>query len=377
MKKAIWRILFASAIAILIYSLSSGDKDRDRRKAELEKRLKVNNAITTVRPAAKATAKPAAARAASAPQPTAVKKAAPTNKPGPTARTYPRTDRNWRSLMTFPTDTEIDSYNRVATLRSPYLSAWIKTNGKKFVEYTVEFKADFVPNGTYCCLANFDLDYSQLKKTYKSYRTEYRGVAGYAGLQKLENGQLKAIMSFWDVFCTDKKGKQTTIRANLVYPANQVGGSFGGEGTGAHYLADYQWQPGRWYRMRLQCMKYAAGGNTVIEQWVQDMSTEKWTKLCAYDLGVKNVSFKGDVAVFLENFIPAYAGEIRTMECRNFQIKDTSGKTRRLTQAVANSSDGAYRGSYRFGAEGKTLYMITTGVTGKGKAQRQTTLKLK
>lgn len=370
MKKILLRILFASIVAVLIYSLTAGNKEGDRRKAELEKRLKASNVIATVRPAAKATAKPAA-RAAATPRPTATK------APGPTARAYPRTERSWRSVMNFPTDAEIDSYNRVATLRSPYLSAWIKTNGKKFVEYTVEFKADFVPNGTYCCLANFDLDYSQLKKTYKSYRTEYRGVAGYAGLQKLENGELKAILSFWDVFCTDKKGRQTTIRASLAYPANQAGGSFGGEGTGAHYLADYAWQPGRWYRMRLQCMKYQAGGNTVIEQWVQDMSTEKWTKLCAYDLGVKNVAFKGDVAVFLENFIPAYAGEIRTMECRNFQIKDTAGKTRRLTRAVANSADGAYRGSYRFGADGKILYMITTGVAGKGGTQRQTTLKLK
>ena len=276
-----------------------------------------------------------------------------------------RIERDWQSLMRLPSADEIDLCNRTARMQSPYLTAWMATGkGGPFTGYSVDFRAEYQPNATYCCLGNFDLDYSALKKKYKEYHTEYRGVAGYAGLQRLDNGDLKSILSFWDVYCTDRSGRTETIRASLVYPASDGNDSFGGEGTGAHHLTDYAWQPGKWYRMRLTCGKSETTGNTTIEQWVQDLSDMAWTKLCVYDLGVPNVAFKGDTAVFLENFYPEYAGEIRTMECRNFSV--FRNKWQGIRKGTLTKRVGAYKGSCGYGVSGDTICMITTGVEGKG-----------
>lgn len=369
MKKFLRLLLICCGAALLCVVASSNQEEaREASRARLQEQSKAAAAVT---PVLKATARSASKAAA---QSLTYATKAPVR--GPTARPVVKSDRDWQKLIAWPTDAEIDESNSTAALRSPYLYAWLTVN-RKYTQYTVDFKADYVPNGTYCCLGQFDLDYSALKKTYKSYKQEYQGVAGYAGLQRLENGEMKAILSFWDVNCTTKKGQPKTIRATLIYPAGKTGDSFGGEGTGAHYLADYDWQPGRWYRMKLQIGTSKATGNTTVEQSFQDLTTKEWTKTCAYDLGVKSVKFQGSACVFLENFAPRYAGEIRTMECKNFKIVDSGKRTVKLTGIEAGNQEGAYQGSASFGVEKDTLYMITTGVTGKAAAQKTAKLKLK
>ena len=276
-----------------------------------------------------------------------------------------RTERDWQSLMKFPSAAEIESCNRTATLRSPYLYAWMDTGKGLFTGYSVDFRAEYQPNATYCCLGVFDLDYSG---ALKNYSTEYNGVAGYAGLQRLQNGELKAILSLWDVKYTDRSGRQKTLRATLAYPAGSDD-AFGGEGTGTHCLTGYTWLPGKWYRMQLLCGRSEATGNTTIEMWIRDLSASSQTKLCVYDLGVPDVCFKGDTCVFLENFYPEFAGAVRTMECKNFSIYRNSWQ--KITRGNVGSESGPYKGSYAFTVSGDTLCMITTGVEGKGSNQGQ------
>ena len=274
-----------------------------------------------------------------------------------------RTERNWQSLMRFPSAAEIESCNRTATQRSPYIYTWMNTGNGLFTGYSVDFRAEYQPNGTYCCLGQFDLDYSG---SFKNYRTESNGVAGYAGFQRLYNGELKAILSLWDVMYTDRSGVQKTHRATVTYPAG-AGDIFYGEGTGAKCLTDYTWLPGKWYRMQLLCRRSETTGNTTIEMWVRDLSTSVQTKLCVYDLGVPNVCFKGDTALFLENFYPQFAGCIRTMECKNFSLYRNGWQ--KLNKGFTGCDMASYKGSYAYTVSGDTLCMITTGVEGKGSGQ--------
>lgn len=51
----------------------------------------------------------------------------------------------------------------------------------KYSEYKVEFKAGLSAGGTYCCLGNWQMDYSWLEEQGMTVRTEYDGVHGYAG----------------------------------------------------------------------------------------------------------------------------------------------------------------------------------------------------
>ena len=276
-----------------------------------------------------------------------------------------KTERDWGQMMSLPSLEEIEAYNSGAVQRSPYLGAWIKTdeiNG--FIDYFADFRAEFLPCATYCCPVQFDMDYSSLEARYSNVRQEYESCAGYAGLQRQPDGSTNAILSFWDVFCTDSSGAQTVIRPTLVYPENETESEFGGEGTGAHYLPKYDWEAGKWYRIILHCGTSDATGNTTVTMWIVDLDSGKESLMCTYDLGVPDVHFRGDVAMFLENYDPHTAGDVRSMECRNIVVNGLDGYSFYPKDCYI-SQNYDYPGSYRYGTDGGTLYFITTGVSGK------------
>ncbi len=275
---------------------------------------------------------------------------------------------NWSKVYTFPSAEEISSYNNQATVPAPYIAGWMQIPDKvRYTEYMIDFRAEYLPAATYCCLGNWKMDYSSLLSDYVSVRTEYEGVQGYAGFQSLEDGQRVSILSFWDIFCKDSSGNETTIRAKLVYPESTDNDSFGGEGTGAHCLVPYDWQDDHWYRMHMVCTKYEDQGNTIVEQWVCDLETGEETLLCAYDTGVKDTCFIGSTAVFLENFLPSFAGEIRTMEVREAKYcVEATGEWKDIKSAYLMPNGGlpGYCGKYNFGLEGDRFWMITGGLGG-------------
>ena len=275
---------------------------------------------------------------------------------------------NWADKFEMPDSVSISNHNEVSTCRSPYISGWfILPEDTRYTEYCVDFKVDHLPKGTYCCLGNWVMDYSYLESQYASVYTEYRGVSAYAGFQNIYNGSKKAIMSFWDVYCEDYNGNKTVIRAKQIYPQNAATDSFGGEGTGARALVDFEWESDHWYTMHIRCMTSETTGNTVVEQWVCDLETGEWTLLTAYDIGFKNSSFKGSIAIFLENYLNEYSGEVRTMMVKNPCYLDVKTNQWRAINEVYLSSNGGlptYEGSYNFGTEGDTIWMITSGVGG-------------
>lgn len=274
----------------------------------------------------------------------------------------------WKDVFPLPTQTQIRAYTNPDWLRSPYIAGWLdigKTD--RFTEYTVDFKADYAPVGTYCSLANWEMDMSELKKTHTNIHKE-ADISAYAGFQNTSTEKGKAtIMSFWDIFATDPNGKEITIRPTLVYPEYDHDDDFTGEGTGAHRIVPYDWEDNHWYRMLLQAYPSPDTGNTLVDQWVCDLETGKWTRMCCYDTGLKNSHFVGSVAFFLENYLPQYAGEIRSMEVANVRIRDLStGQWRDIEGAYLNSQGGKpkYEGSYAFGSREDRFWMITSGVGG-------------
>lgn len=283
----------------------------------------------------------------------------------------------WESVFPIPSRQEIAQYRNVRNLRSPYVSGWFFLPKKaRYTDYTVEFKADHIPKGTYWCLGQWALDLSGLKKRYHSVKMEANHVSGYAGFQRIADGRMVSIMSLWDIYCQDALGNQTTIRAKRLYPQEVIdGGRFWGEGDGARSTAPFAWKSKRWYRMHLRCIP--SPDHTVMEQWVCDLETEEYTLLCRYEVAVPNAVMEGDVAIFLENFLPETAGEVRTMEVRNVQYLDADTRQwHRASQVHLSSWDGLphYEGSYHFGVTDGRIWMITSGVggdwfyNGKGKA---------
>lgn len=290
--------------------------------------------------------------------------------------------RDWSKVFKFPTEKQIAA--RPADRRSPYLYTWLDVGkGVRFDAYSVDFKSDHIPYGTYTSVFNGSLDLSQLKKQYASVDNDGH-ISLYAGLQQGDKGKpSNSILSFWDIRCTDKNGKTTTIRPVRTYPAEKTDNdAFGNEGTGAHTLVDYDWKAGRWYRMYLRCGTSKTTGNTTVEQWFQDLTTEEWTHMCTYDTGVKDSGFVGDVALFSENFLEKYAGGVRSQEFTNIRIHTKEGwRDVTSTSQIASRVDktgvlsGIY-GSWEAGADQNTFYMISTGVSGWGRAKETGKLEI-
>ena len=231
--------------------------------------------------------------------------------------------RNWDEIMRVPSFGEINTINNTNTCKSPYLCAWLKTDIEKgFSQYSVDFKADYLPLQTYCSLASFHIDYSSLMEKYVS--VDNGGyVSTYCGFQRINRPNLpeyNGIMSIWDAYCTDYTGKKDTIRATLVSSLGSGTVEYNHEGHGISCRPEYHWKPGSWYRMLVQCVEAEVGGNTEIWFWIGDLETKIWTKLCEFDLGVPGLKFKGDTAVFLEDWLAETAGEIRTLEFKNIRI---------------------------------------------------------
>ena len=91
------------------------------------------------------------------------------------------------------------------------------------------------------------------------------------------------------------------------------------------------------------------------------------TLLCAYDTLLPDSACKGPIAIFLENYLTQYAGEIRTMEVRNaMYLEEASGQWKRITGGTMHPNGGAYvkhyAGSYDYGAADGRLWIMTTGV---------------
>lgn len=276
--------------------------------------------------------------------------------------------RAWSEIFTSPSEAQIAA--RPADQRSPYLSTWLKIDrDARYDAYSVDFKSDYIPCGTYSCLFNGYLDFSSLKEQYASVESDGK-INLYGGLQRGgKDKETNFILSFWDIHCTDAAGNEVIIRPVRTYPAEKTDNdSFSGEGEGAHTQLPYEWKAGRWYRMLLRCGSSPETGNTTVEQWFQDLTTGDWTHTCTYDIGVKNSSFIRNTALFTENFLNQYAGEVRSLEFANARIHTLpDGQWHEITDVYSIQHSGANPnayGSWQAGADKNTFYMITSGVTG-------------
>lgn len=289
-------------------------------------------------------------------------------------------DINWHEVFEVPTEEEVVAYTNPNNRFAPCLSGWLSIpDGVRYSEYSIEFKADYIPEATYWCLGQWSLDYSSLEEEYE--KVDFESGGAYGGFQNNHDG-METIIAFWDVYCTDESGRETVIRAERVYPTNLGDEDFGGEGEGAHCLVPYEWEAGHWYRMHVKCVESQETGTTWVEQWVYDLETEEWTLLCIYDLKAKDVLFMSSPAIFMENYLTEYAGGVRSMEVRNAKYLDVStGNWETVASAYIGSNGGApgYEGSYNFGTFKDRIWMIASGVggdwynNGKGRASADIT----
>lgn len=288
----------------------------------------------------------------------------------------------WEQTMSLPNWYEQRQYSTDRT--SPYIVC-VPDFGKvnRYMEYAVDFRADYLPKATYLSTLCWYMGSYQLDRQYASVERD-GGWAGYCGFQSLHDGRRVAIMSIWDTFCTDRQGRQTVIKARRIYPEVDPTDNFrmrdadgnlavwGDEGRFVQCLVPYDWEDGHTYRANIQVFNTYTGGSAYINFAVCDMETGVWTTLMQFDLGYDEAYMTGG-CVFLENYLPQYAGELRSMVLSNFQVKTYGGVdwTHAVRAELMQEFDNP--GSYNFGAEGDSFWAITTGIPGRCSVPRSGT----
>lgn len=280
--------------------------------------------------------------------------------------------RNWQALMTYPTQAQINAVSG-SGYRSPYIVFYPQFPGiDGIIEYSIDFQIDDMEDGTYFSTMNWDMDVSSLERKYVSLSNDFTSAGTcYCGFQRWDNGKTGVIMSVWDIFCRDKQGNERIICANELYPEVKKGVSkTSGEGSFQQFILEYPWYTGKTYRMLMQMSTSSETGNTVLTMWVCDLETARWTELVAFDLGYKSEYIKTwSLAGFMENYYTSRAGYVRNVSIFNVRGRDyRTGKwnaARSMRFTVNNSMSALdYGGSYNFGSDGSSFWIITSGVKG-------------
>ena len=104
--------------------------------------------------------------------------------------------------------------------------------------------------------------------------------------------------------------------------------------------------------------------------WLQDLLTMGWTKLVAWDLGYPSRYIQPtDVYGFMENYLNYSAGCLRAVNISSIRCRDAWDDrwmaVRSVDYTVNNSAiELDYNGSYNFGADDSSFWIITSAVDG-------------
>ena len=195
----------------------------------------------------------------------------------------------------------------------------LSKTSRQFDGFSIDFKGIDTPNSTYWALCNWQMDLTNFKKTHK----DVSGGGAYGGLQT-HIDEKKAIMSFWEVQYTEN-GEKKVHRANRMYPKGQES-TFGGEGEGTNYIADYNWPTNTWHRFVLYSWKDIATGKTFVGEWLQNLSTKKWTLFAVFNTKLVDSYITGGLSQFQENFYDKYYPAKRSFNIKNMYAYDRVSK---------------------------------------------------
>lgn len=267
---------------------------------------------------------------------------------------------DWDVLLVIPAEDVPAGVNPTERMaHNVYSDPDLSGTSGRFDGFMIDFRADRAACGTYWALCNWRMNKDELMSRR---HVEDPDAGAYAGLQLRPDGP-KAILSFWEIGCVDDSGEREVIEARRVYPAEGDTDRFGGEGEGTHYICDYPWREGAWYRMYLGCYQDGTG-RTFVEQWIADLASGAWTLICRFDTGLYGSFFEGDMSQFMENYDSAYANETRTFEYRNIRVREYGSVTWTAVGASRLSVDTWWdnkKGGAAFGAQDDRFWGIANG----------------
>ncbi len=277
--------------------------------------------------------------------------------------------RDWHAIMHYPTA----GLYAPEGGRAPYVLFIPRFGTKVISEYSIDFSIDDTADGTYFSMLSAEMDVSALRKKYKNLYNDYTYPGGfYCGFKLWDNDVRTIIMNVWDIFCEDKYGNRSVICATQLYPEYKRGVSQpAGEGSYQQFITEYPWQTHHPYRMLMQRSTSDTTGNAVLTMWICDLMTMQWDELVSWDLGYASAGINtAKAAGFLENFNPYFSPYVRNVNFSNIRGRNGSGNWTAVKSVefyVDFTGTHNYTGSYDFGSDNTSFWIITTGVSGFGR----------
>lgn len=187
---------------------------------------------------------------------------------------------------------------------------------------------------------------------------------GYFGIQVNSPTERRILFSVWSPFGTDDpKSIPDDQKIKMLKKGEQVyTGEFGNEGSGGQSFLKYNWQAGNTYKFLLHGMPDDLGFTTYTAYFFAPEKNE-WKLIASFRRPKTNTYLK-KLHSFLENFLPEYGNEERTVLFSNQWVYDTKGQWYELYKAKFtgdNTARKAYRLDYAGGISNNSFYLRNCG----------------
>ena len=187
---------------------------------------------------------------------------------------------------------------------------------------------------------------------------------GYFGIQVNSPTERRILFSVWSPFSTDDpKSIPEDQKIKLLKKGEQVyAGEFGNEGSGGQSFLKYNWQADNTYKFLLHGSPDNFGLTTYTAYFFAPEKNE-WKLIASFRRPKTNTYLK-KLHSFLENFLPEYGNEERTVLFSNQWVCDAKGKWYELNKAKFtgdNTARKAYRLDYAGGISNNAFYLRNCG----------------
>ncbi len=214
-----------------------------------------------------------------------------------------------------------------------------------------------------------DLFYNELtveQSTPGSYFMACGFQHGYFGIQELDEGPKVVIFSVWDAEDKAAKASGKKTEAVVLQHAPEVRiRRFGGEGTGAQCMMDFEWKIGQTYRFAIAAKQ--SGETTAYAAYLYIDGTKSWKRLATFSTFTGKDGNMNGYYSFIEDFRRDQKSATETRRARfgNGWIRLVPGIWRSLNHArfTASNSESEAKETIDAGMTGNGFYLQTGGET--------------
>ena len=186
----------------------------------------------------------------------------------------------------------------IISLRSKiiYSDLDLSNTSGNFDIFTIDFKGIDIPDNTFWCLLQWQMDLTNLKKKY----TDVQGGISYGGFQTNKNGK-KALLSLGEIIYKEN-GEEKKIVPTRLYPKGET------ENEDAYYITEFEWESNVWYRLIFRIWKDHSLGQTFVGEWIQNLSSQEWTLLAYFNTHLTDSFISGKLKQFQEDYNEEFLG---------------------------------------------------------------------